>query len=564
MNPINTDYHLAINRSKHERQAIKFLTEIGYFIRVSDLDLYHGRVRAEGENGEWQVDANFNNAGDTTGHGNINGIPALHTASKRVAETVANNRNRNSSITEVHKIVSSDENAIIYNQAFDITKLSEEDREKFFDSIVAISTFESSTELAPVKRTERKKSQIFLKEINDYLAKTEVKFGLLSEVDIENIWKKLAESKDAYIYSTDKQLLLNLAGSINVIYIMQEHPEFMPALTKLYIVGGNVIRSTPSKFSIPSPVGFTYDINRLRLNNSFPIDPEFLANFLKHMGIIGIKTKVTSDIANGIIDDYILIDLEKVNTEAAVGAKHKQLIDEYDTFASKISEVSYNFVISRMFERAKPQELINYVSRMGFKEPLDKSAGVWEGFTIAQHTETCLRFMQDNFKGLPQDIYSVMKLAILCHDIGKGVAKEKGIREKSKEEEITIQISKKMFEALQIVPSVQDIALFIATEAQHYTTDYFIRKNENALETLNQRAKEVLKPAFGEEPNDSMVKGLVNCCVIMQTTDSAAYTKYSSTRDEKTGIFYSNANESFAENFIKEGSHYRLKKPSEK
>ena len=100
-------------------EAFKTLVDCGMFIPFNSVDHFHGRTNQNNES--WSVDPHFNNSGNSTGNRNIQAVTALSTGDYTIATDFANARSKRSGgIPEVHKIVSTDEDALMFNFAFDI------------------------------------------------------------------------------------------------------------------------------------------------------------------------------------------------------------------------------------------------------------------------------------------------------------------------------------------------------------------------------------------------------------------------------------------------------------
>jgi hypothetical protein len=70
---------------------------------------------------------------------------------------------------------------------------------------------------------------------------------------------------------------------------------------------------------------------------------------------------------------------------------------------------------------AKPRDIMQDAQRVpGYEQIFAGSAGVWEGFTLGEHTETVLRNFDETYADrMPVGLLAPMRLAILTHDIGK-------------------------------------------------------------------------------------------------------------------------------------------------
>jgi hypothetical protein len=138
------------NIFEYERKkAVDTLVSLGAVRYVRDMDLYHGRA---GDGSEWEVDPKFNNGGNNTGNRNVYKVSGLYAGSQAIAKEFAEKRVRRGagSVPEVHKIVSYDKNAILFNLNFDEYKLNPANREKYYSALRTLCSF-GITQDNPVK-----------------------------------------------------------------------------------------------------------------------------------------------------------------------------------------------------------------------------------------------------------------------------------------------------------------------------------------------------------------------------------------------------------------------------
>ena len=122
------------NFEKSEKyQAIRTITKYGLLMKVSDLELYHGR---NGEDENWKVEVGFDNSSNNTGHSNVNKISALNTSHLKTAREFAENRAYDEGgIPKVHRIVSDDPDASVFNMYFSFDSLDKNELETIFSAI---------------------------------------------------------------------------------------------------------------------------------------------------------------------------------------------------------------------------------------------------------------------------------------------------------------------------------------------------------------------------------------------------------------------------------------------
>ena len=74
-------------------KAVNILAKLGAVKYVKDTDMYHGRA---GDGSEWEVDPNFNNAGNSTGNQNVYSVSGLYSGEYDVAKSFAEKQRKNS------------------------------------------------------------------------------------------------------------------------------------------------------------------------------------------------------------------------------------------------------------------------------------------------------------------------------------------------------------------------------------------------------------------------------------------------------------------------------------
>jgi len=128
-----------VSDSEKRNNAIEYLKKIGFLINYNDLELYHGRVKCQGEE-DWFVKSNIDNSHKTT-RDNIMGVPCLCVASYDIAEAYARGTSLEgrSGKSEIHEIVALDNASLIVDEGFKLGKLSENELRKFYNAIYALS-----------------------------------------------------------------------------------------------------------------------------------------------------------------------------------------------------------------------------------------------------------------------------------------------------------------------------------------------------------------------------------------------------------------------------------------
>ena len=516
----------------YRQKSIEFLISIGFLIPVKDMELYHGRARKEGETGEWQVDPNFSNASNASGNHNVNGVNALATGAKDVATDFAEARTyevRGKATPEVHRIYAENPNALIINRNFDVRKLTPEQQKMFYNALSWLSNY-PLTQLAPVDFKYRKVARIVYDALKQELSNRGQSF-----VDNEIVDKVLADLSKIYP-TIDKKIVVDIAGAMNARKLVSNNPEI--AISKFALERSQSHRET---MWIQDPKSKKYI--------TCPLSTEYIASWVANNGIIGVSSKVSSATLDRDIKAVFLFDLDSVNTEKALGDKLHSIMEEFGAITEIVDDCVPNKSMEELLKYGTPEQIMATIrNNPRFEEYFALPAGVWEGFSVGEHTETTLRVFDGSFAdSVPQEFLPFVRIALIAHDIGKGMAKQN--RRNIKTENMLR--STELFKALGIPPQIQRLLAFVIGEAQSYTSDYYINNNLDAETKLLHRCIEVLQETLGRTPTDAEINGLMGVCKIIQNCDSAAYTQYAITRDKESGIYYKNHNPSFEENMEK-------------
>ncbi len=511
--------------------SIKYLIQKGLLVPMSGIELYHGRA---GDGSGWAVDAKFNNAGDATRYKNVNSVSALNTSRDiSIAAAFAGRRaEREGGKAEVHQIVSSDPRALILDSTFDIRQFDEKDQQMIAQAVRDMTTMGVNVG-APVLFQDRDKYIAAYEAVKSYRAKNKIT-GLLGSDAIDDIAAKLGHGSSGAVANivsalNSKIILSNPNGAIDMVW----------------------------RYAVGKGDGNKYE--------DAPISREYLASWMSSNHIVGTIIGADSYTLQVKISNYILFDLNKVNTERAIGDRYASVINTYGDLAEwldgKLGDKKY---VNATMTDAKT--LVEYIREdRGQRKIVDKDAGVWEEYTVGEHTECALRVFDDSFvDDVPSGMLPFIRTAILLHDYGKGVAVEHG--NKSKHTLYTKVECEKFYKKHKIDPKVARLLSWVIDDSQRYTTSYYVHGNAAADYMLQQEAGKVLQEVVGEGITDDMVRGLAESCKILQTCDSGAYTSYAVTRDHEDDVYYHSAgtfNGSVAKSEVNDlrGRRVRLKEP---
>ena len=529
---------------KKKQEAIDLLVKLGLLIPVKNVKLYHGRRKGPDETSEWKVNPKFNNSDNNTGNSNVNAIPTLSTGEYELAEEFAQERwidyGRNGT-PEVHRIIAGD-NDLIFNDLFDYSKLTMKERLEVRDALRTLTSTNLS-KVVPVDYEYKDVATIVFGELKLYKA-TKMKSKYFSDVDIENVANSL-KKRDSRI---DIEIVKYIASAMNTRELFKSDPG--KALSRFVFGKGNKRQY------------FTAEEEGVKVE--YPINMDYIASLVSDIGIVGVKTEARSVTVGRVIEGWYMFDLYHIETHKQHGDKVRQIMDDYLGISLLLNEFNLeeNDVLPPL-TTASPEEIMDKLnSNPEFGHLFRAPAKVWEEFSVGEHTETVLRIFDDNFANeMPSDLIPIMKLAIICHDIGKGMPAQPGETTMKR----NLNYSHKFLEQFNLPRDVEIIIRFIMGPSQVYTSRYYIDKDKSAEHDLYVKCAELLTRLYGISPTDEQIKGLMGMCVMLQTCDSGAYTRYGITRDKETGVYYRNGNDRFTESFEKPADigkkRLRLKEP---
>lgn len=532
-------------------EAREKLESIGLFIPMGKLELYHGRD-PNGDKEEWSVRSDFSNSGNNTGNWNVNAIDALNTGDFATArdfavERILHKLRERSGLDpfqfstkreeyrrqirageipiEIHRIISSDPNAIIISSEY-----SKSEQERISQAIIPL--LPEILEGSPVDFKYRDTVPLFLETVNeDFNLKNK---GYVSQEEIPQILEKLklriqqSNNPQAFI---DEDFVKQVAGSINSRFLLRFTPV---SLIHKFAIS----KSDTFKAAFSSETG---DIIR-----QLPINRDFIARFLKSNHIVGLKIRVDSATLGRNISNTILFDLTKVNTVEKIKQKEQtfeKVFGEFSQEMNKSLESSKSHPLVKLLSEnyyASPEEIIEEAKKVtGFENHFDKDAGNWEKFTLGEHTETVLRMFDETYADvLPAKLLPIMRLIILTHDLGKPEAAQEG--KKNEQKGFNLKEGSRFLNELGIENNLKELILGIIGQGQEITSDVFVKKNKKSNE-LRQYSRELLdkikKVGSGSLEGEEMAIYFMS--FMLQNSDSAAYTDYAVTK-RRGGLWFRN------------------------
>lgn len=525
-------------------EAIEFLVRIGVLIPFKDVKLYHGRTSRFDEPGkEWVVDPRFNNAGNNTGNYNVNSISVLSTAEFDVAKDFADSRNAEAYLSrgekidpktsQVIRIASADPAAMIFNDEFKVENLPQTDRNKVYAALKALST-SRLTELAPIRFEDRSDGVMVFEAIRAELVRSGAK--IVTDQILSKVKKDLADNGK----SVSDKVLEQIGGAMNSRWLILRYPRIM---FKKYALEKDEFKRT--RIDDVFAEGFTG-----------PLSLEYFASWCYSNHIIGQKEQIRSVTVGKNIDNYMIFDKSRINTEKAIGDKLRKIVKTFGEIDSLMQMIFPDSTISDALTNSSPSDSINFMAHRGFLEPYLLNTGVWEKFMIGEHTETVLRVFEDNFRDeIPESLVAPIKFIMLIHDIGKGYAVKDNKFTKQDEKNYTDKFCRnRVFKEFAIPSKMQDLLMFIIDESQVYAAKIYLPNAskedvENSKAAMLASATKQLEKVLGRKPSKGEVMGLIHICKILLCCDGGAYTRYGITRDHATGIHYRNGNDKFTKSF---------------
>jgi hypothetical protein len=564
------------------------LKEVGLLIPLSELETFHGRVADADEEIEWSVDPSFANGSNDSGNYNVNNRPTLYSGDKATAQDFADERAgfprrylshlaervrnytpeenigrlerqnaymkklweedvasgskdaatssprvwtmdemlarksfdearylqeslgkqayedfkeqfANQLRAEVHEIVTADTDATVLDFSFDETKLDDEVREKYKQALKVLAL--PITEGSPVSFNDRDAVKPFATAMN----KLKKHLVLGSEV------AELATEA-----GIDEKVALQLASANNSRQIGQIRPSYLVS----------ELLKHPVDIFTGSPV-----VNGER--QELPINLEYVQRFLREAHVVGVKQKLNSATLNRDITSVSLFDLEKIATAQGLEKEKQanwQKLGGIATALSRLSggELQPNQPLLRLLEDvyAKPNKLVDAAKAVdGYDAIFDGDAGNWEGFTLAEHTETVLRNFDENYADkLPVELLAPMRLAILAHDVGKPIAAASG--EKHKQKEYNVAQADDFLGKLGVDDRLKGLLLAVIGDGEELAFQIEVRgAGEPAQKAMTELATKTLAQFYGSESvTDDQITSFIEMCKVLQVCDGGAYT----------------------------------------
>lgn len=534
---------------KEKHEALEYLKKVGFLMSVNDNEVWHGRTTPTDGSG-LVIDPEHDNGGHKGGNGqndkhkNFNAISAFSTGNRFVAGQYAKVRSGgDKSKEEMYRISSNDPEASV----IDITykPKTKEEAKKVNEALCKLSM--PITAASPF----------------DFEDRAKIPFDKLGQ-RVNAFVKKKSGFFDKIVADTDLPLLSAAIGDSSIAKHIAKSANSRLALRDYRSAQRLAAKLLDDKMSYD---GASYDA-------------QYMTSWMRNAHIVGVRERLTSvrvrdkDGKKIPFHNNFMIDLERINTKERNERNRRKRIQIFGRLALKAGRLTEDNpdsknpmvqpdTVAGRLERdsfATPEQIVDLAKKVpGYKEIFESDSGVWEKFTLQEHTETLLRLMDENYADrMPARLLPLTRLAILVHDIGKTEAAKlpEYKNAKTREERDIIQsaynesYAMDFLEKAGISPKNQKLVLGLIGQGKELLADARIipgvspEKRKKASAELDaftlKLAQECLPNGGGKEE----AAGLRQLCYIIQMCDSAAYTTIAKTKDAKSGIFYRNSRKS--------------------
>ena len=504
---------------ERRRQAIEILVELGAVSYFSDLDLYHGRA---GDGSGWEVKTNFNNAGNATGNRNVNKVSGLYVAEEKIATEFAKTRATQLYGTqpEVYKIVSTDKDSVLFNTMFNRQQLSLKDQLRY-DQAMKDLTLSTVTQGNPIKFEHREAWKIVMQYLQKYSSakdswKSEWCNNVINELkknpQIQQIFKFKSEDLKHFVY--------DVVGSINAQEFMKK---YSTSVIHAYISGEDQLQN-------------------------YPINSSYISAWCDANHIVGIQQKVSSATLQKNIDTCHIFNIKKIKEEKQYGQIMARVVNNYGAVTTSLKKVIKSKKDNEFLVNATPSEIMERIKQdKHCKELYEMDSGVWENWTVGQHTEAVIDFFDRYFAdSVPEELIPFLKVTMLAHDIGKGVDVKNGKRNSPE----AMEQSKHLFKALGIEKDYAQLIKFVISDSQQFTSSVLLTGKPKLINNLSfkKACENAIIDAFGRVPTKAEVDAFKRVCIVLQQCDSGAYTYYAQVREGNKNV--TGGNERFTNSFI--------------
>ncbi len=487
---------------ERKKQAMEKLCSFGIARRMRDQDLYHGRAS---DGGAWQVDPYFDNGGNATNNRNINSIAALNAGSQETARDfgIARAQRKQTPYYSVHKIVAENPDAYIID--------------------------------ADAMRTEN--------------------YSDLQRQDIaQTIQETLPGLSDACVFSFQDGKSLN-QQALRQLEKRQYHASEAPQIARLLNISEAGAMQIIGAFNASIALCHNPSRTLLRYVSSqsesprekeMPINRDYIARWAEDMNIIGTCYSLDSATLGRELETYQFFSLDKIGTQ-------EQMEQERTARARKLGRAAWRTAAMLMRNErerghrddvltlleadqfAPSRQVVEKAKEAGprYRQLFESPCGVWEGYTLQQHTETALDIF-DKSQGdkLPASLYTLGRIALVTHDLGKPIAAARG--DKTQQHRFNASEASGFLRDIGCSQEMIRSVTHLITDGMRYVSDDLLagrrdrEKHDRAMIYCQDIAHEI---SNGQGADTVDAEAIYQLCRGLVTADGGAYSTYSTTRE---------------------------------
>lgn len=265
---------------------------------------------------------------------------------------------------------------------------------------------------------------------------------------------------------------------------------------------------------------------------------EYIQEVYRRAGIIGVqKTLNSATIGRQIKDTIVIWDTSGLQEADKQEARTERERMELQHLGNFLSEFINPAVEAGQFSQLRnaitdpytnPRQIIEQALQYpDLANLLQKPSGVWEGYTVAEHTEAVLqmfeRYYADN---IPVEFVGFLKTALFLHDIGKGVAAEKDRLDE--QAQFNRHYAGYILDRMNFSDDAKNVILqMIGPGAKHFSNIYRYGISNKDLIALDKMLSQVMRDDDGKDSFGILrqLHQILYVCDVGAYTSLARYTK---------------------------------------
>lgn len=257
-----------------------------------------------------------------------------------------------------------------------------------------------------------------------------------------------------------------------------------------------------------------------------PVSQEFLRVIIEKMHLIGVKTTIKSVTSGGMIESVVFFDFGKIQTEKVEHAEREKRKNVFSDVAKNFGNQLEDFWVptskhahdlkhslTRLY--ISPETILDSVKKMDskFSKIFEVETGVWEGYTLEQHTETVLDNFEKNFADkIPISLLVFMRLVMVVHDMGKN---------KKMGKKYDLNVIRDFLSQIGVSGKLRQSIEFFITDGIKFAGQYFVFQQKNS-DFVRGYVSKLQRQREGE--------AILNLLYAFVVSDGGAYTNIGITR----------------------------------